>query len=140
MISQSVSENNVSLIIRKEGLPRVLRALRTELLHEDPEGLRGPVVNPDSSFSRIECEDDVSVIAVLGRGMSGTPGIAARVFSTVAKEGINIKMIAQGSSEINISFVIKDKERAKAVLALHQEFGLGHGLIEETAPARLSKK
>ena len=57
--------------------------------------------------------------------MIGTPGIAGRVFSTVAKQGINIRMIAQGSSEINISFVIRDKDRKMAVVALHEEFILG---------------
>jgi len=62
---------------------------------------------------------------VLGRGMIGTPGIAGRVFSAVARQGINIRMIAQGSSEINISFVIKEKDRSRAVVALHEEFVLG---------------
>lgn len=130
MISQSVSESNVSLVIKKEGLSKVIRTLKQRLLHEEDEGssTRGSSSQSkkrNSVFAKIEYEDDVAVIAVLGRGMIGMPGIAGRVFTTVAKKGINIRMIAQGSSEINISFVIKEKDRSKAVIALHEEFGLG---------------
>jgi len=124
MMSQSVSENNVSLVIKRSELPKVVKAFRKDLLLEDPDDSepdhkRG---NKNTKFSNLDFEDDVSIVAVLGRGMIGTPGIAGRVFSTVANQGINIRMIAQGSSEINISFVIKDKDRNKAVAALHEEF------------------
>ena len=56
--------------------------------------------------------------------MIGVPGIAGRVFTIVANEGINIRMIAQGSSEINISFVIKERDRVRALLALHNDLFL----------------
>jgi aspartate kinase len=69
-------------------------------------------------------EDDVCIIAAVGAEMKGTPGVAARVFSAVAKAGVNVRMIAQGSSELNISFVVTEKDGPKAVLALHKEFGL----------------
>jgi len=129
MMSQSVSENNVSLAIRKNEVPKVVKAFRRDLLLEDPDSdsAKRNVSTSESlasktKFSKLDFEDDVSIVAVLGRGMIGTPGIAGRVFSTVAKQGINIRMIAQGSSEINISFVIKDKDRNRAVAALHEEF------------------
>jgi aspartate kinase len=131
MMSQSVSENNVSLVIKRAELSKVVRAFKRELLMEDPdvtdksEGSARTFSNTGTSntkFSKLDYEDDVSIVAVLGRGMIGTPGIAGRVFSSVARQGINIRMIAQGSSEINISFVIKDKDRNKAVSALHEEF------------------
>ena len=131
MMSQSVSENNVSLVIKRTELSKVVRAFKRELLMEDPdvtdksEGSARTFSNTGTSntkFSKLDYEDDVSIVAVLGRGMIGTPGIAGRVFSSVARQGINIRMIAQGSSEINISFVIKDKDRNKAVSALHEEF------------------
>lgn len=142
MISQSVSESNVSLVIKKDGLPKIIRTLRERLLQveeaEDQysDSLSSALAEPlivtnsmrnqkNSVFAKVEFEDDVAVIGVLGKGMIGIPGIAGRVFSTVAKQGINIRMIAQGSSEINISFVIKEKDRARAVLALHEEFSLG---------------
>src|SRR5579875_761957 len=137
MMSQSVSENNVSLAIKRDQLPKVVRAFKKELLFEDPDSLekRGVELQPpkksfsngNSKFSILDYEDDVAIVAVLGRGMIGTPGIAGRVFSAVARQGINIRMIAQGSSEINISFVIKEKDRSRAVVALHEEFVLGKG-------------
>jgi aspartate kinase len=125
MMSQSVSENNVSLVVKRESMHKVVRAFKKELLLEDPDSV--VKTNPDAratKFNFLDYEDDVTIVAVLGRGMIGTPGIAGRVFSTVAKQGINIRMIAQGSSEINISFVIKDRDRSKAVAALHEEFVL----------------
>ncbi len=129
MMSQSVSENNVSLVIKKNSLPKVLQAFRSQLLFEKVDAhekeTKASPQQASRRFSKIEYEDDVSIVAVLGRGMIGTPGIAGRVFSTVARHGINIRMIAQGSSEINISFVIKEKERSRAVVALHEEFLLG---------------
>jgi len=52
----------------------------------------------------------------------GTKGIAAKLFQTVAEEGVNIIMIAQGSSEVNISFMVRESEGEKAVKALHKKF------------------
>jgi len=70
----------------------------------------------------VNAEDDVGVIAVVGAGMQGSQGVAARVFNALAKKGINIRMIAQGSSELNISIVIKEKNCENAVKAIHEEF------------------
>ena len=70
----------------------------------------------------IKYKDNVSIIAVVGAGMRGTKGVAARIFSSVAKAGVNILMIAQGSSEVNISFVVLRKDARKAANALHKEF------------------
>ena len=69
-------------------------------------------------------EPDVCVIAVLGNGMKGTPGVAARVFKAIARIGINVRMIAQGSSELNISFVVRKRDGVKSVKVLHKEFHL----------------
>jgi aspartate kinase len=54
--------------------------------------------------------------------MRGIKGVAARTFGAVAKNNINVIMIAQGSSELNLAFVIDGNDRNKAVKALHQEF------------------
>ncbi|MDG6999467.1 MAG: aspartate kinase [Nitrososphaerota archaeon] len=124
MMSQSVSENNVSLVVRRDALHKVVRAFKRELLLEDPDSKVKTTSDGRAKFNFLDYEDDVTILAVLGRGMIGTPGIAGRVFSTVAMQGVNVRMIAQGSSEINISFVIKDKDRTKAVTALHEEFVL----------------
>jgi aspartokinase/homoserine dehydrogenase 1 len=66
----------------------------------------------------------VAVIAVVGRGMAGTPGIAARVFSALAAGGVNVIAIAQGSSELNISFVVAAADAAEATRRVHAAFQL----------------
>jgi len=111
MISQSVSEANISFIIKRKDLEKAITAFETSIFRKD-------------FIQNIETEEDISVIAVVGAGMKGTPGVAARVFNAVAKQGINVRMIAQGSSELNISFVVKEKDSEKAIQAIHKEFGL----------------
>jgi aspartate kinase len=112
MISTAASEANISMIIKRGLLGRAISNLEIALLE------RGGVV------SEVSAEDDVAVIAVMGANMKGTLGVASRIFSTVAKKGINIRMIAQGSSELNISFVVKEKDGAAVVRAIHEEFNL----------------
>ena len=112
MISTAASEANISMIIRRALLGRAISSLEIALLD------RGGLV------SEISVEDDVAVIAVMGANMKGTLGVASKIFSTVAKKGINIRMIAQGSSELNISFVVKEKDGAAVVQAIHEEFKL----------------
>ena len=63
-----------------------------------------------------------AIICVVGEGMRHTPGVAARIFSALAKEGVNIEMISQGASEINVTFIIDGNEMEKAIRALHKEF------------------
>jgi len=111
MISQSVSEANISLVIRRPRLEEAVTALK-----ESP--LTGDVIR------EVTAERDVCILAAVGAGMRGTPGVAARVFGAVARRGINVRMIAQGSSELNISLVVGEAEGPEAVRALHEEFGL----------------
>jgi aspartate kinase len=112
MISAAASEANISMIIKRGLLGRAISNLEIALLE------RGGVVN------EVTAEDDVAVIAVMGAHMKGTLGVASSIFSTVAKKGINIRMIAQGSSELNISFVVKEKDGVAVVRAIHEEFNL----------------
>jgi len=111
MISQSVSEANISFIIERRSLEKAVNALEIALLG------RGLI-------REVTAEDDVCVVAVVGAGMRGTPGVASRVFSAVARRGINVRMIAQGSSELNISFAVKKSDGEDAVQAIHEEFRL----------------
>jgi len=111
MISQSVSESNISLVIQRNLLERAVNTLEIALLGRD-------------YIREIMPEDDVCVVAVLGAGMKGMPGVASRIFSAVAKKGINVRMIAQGSSELNVSFVVKEKNGDETVRAIHKEFNL----------------
>ena len=112
MISQSVSESSISLIVKRDLLEKAIAAIETFLL--------------SSGIAKdVEVDEDVAVVAVIGEGMKGTPGIAARVFKAVASKGINVKMISQGASELNISFVVSEAEAIDAVRAVHDEFNLG---------------
>ena len=112
MISTAASEASISMIIRRGLLGRAISNLEIALLD------RGGLV------SEVSSEDDVAVIAVMGANMRGTLGVASKIFTTVAKKGINIRMIAQGSSELNISFVVKEKDGEAVVRAIHEEFKL----------------
>ncbi|MGA3111289.1 MAG: aspartate kinase [Candidatus Bathyarchaeia archaeon] len=112
MISTAASEANISMVIRRGVLGRAISNLEIALLD------RGGLVSDISS------EDDVAVIAVVGANMKGTLGVASKIFTTVAKKGINIRMIAQGSSELNISFVVKEKDGEAVVRAIHEAFNL----------------
>jgi aspartate kinase len=111
MISQSVSESNISLVIQRSLLERAVNTLEIALLGRD-------------FIREIVSEEDVCVVAVLGAGMKGMPGVASRIFSAVAQKGINVRMIAQGSSELNVSFVVKEKDGEETVRAIHKEFKL----------------
>ncbi|MCH9680880.1 MAG: ACT domain-containing protein, partial [Deltaproteobacteria bacterium] len=70
-----------------------------------------------------------SAVAVVGDGMAGSPGIAARFFTNLARAGINIRAIAQGSSERNISAVIDSSDVTRALRAVHSEFYLSDKTI-----------
>jgi len=114
MISQGSSEVNISLVIEKDDLRKAVRAIKRSFERLGIE-------------SRVEHSDKVAIIAVVGAGMRGTKGVAARVFQAVARAGVNVLMIAQGSSEVNISFVVLEKDVKAAALALHREFILSKG-------------
>ena len=65
---------------------------------------------------------DKSIICVVGEGMKHTPGIAGKAFSALGKNQINIEMISQGASEINITLIVDGKDAEKAVKVLHKEY------------------
>jgi aspartate kinase len=112
MISQASSENNITLAINQNE-----KDLAQNILQQsDFFG---------SQWLNIDVINKVSLIAVVGSGMLNTPGIAARIFSSLARENVNIIAIAQGSSEMNISLVIGRKDLEKALQAIHAEFKLG---------------
>ena len=87
---------------------------------------------PETLLSELEeiadvtCEDQQAIVCLVGEDIHGKPGIAADVFTTVAKAGVNVRMISQGASEINISFVIKESDVPQAVRHLHAHFFPSH--------------
>jgi aspartate kinase len=111
MVSSAVSEANISLIINRNQTQKAMSTLEIALLGR-------------SMGNEVTSEDDVCVIAVMGANMKGSLGVASRIFTAVANKKINIRMIAQGSSELNISFVVKEKDGALAVNTIHKEFNL----------------
>ncbi len=117
MISQSVSESDISLVLSEKKVDKAKALIETKLL--------GPV------FREVMLDRKCAAIAAIGSGMRGTPGVAARIFKAVSSKGINIKMIAQGSSETNISFVVNEEDGEEAVRSIHEEFDLGRGQLED---------
>ena len=112
MISQGSSEATISCIVARKDTDNAVRALQLALLGQ---GLVDKVV----------AEKDACIIAVVGSGMKGTPGVAARIFGAVARKKINVRVVAQGSSEHNVSFVVSEGQGPEAVRAIHEEFQLG---------------
>lgn len=107
MISQASSERTISMIIDEGHLEPALSALKAEF---------------DKLARDITYDRDVCALAVVGAGMRGTPGIAGRLFSSLGKNKVNVMMIAQGSSEHNISWVVKSEDMEKAMHTVHREF------------------
>ncbi len=110
MISQGSSEANISLIIDESHLDAAVGAL-TPIVKQG--------VVREATYDR-----DVAAVAVVGAGMAGTPGTGGRIFSALGRAGINTMMISQGSSEVNVSFVVKGSEGKRALQVLHDEFRL----------------
>ncbi len=115
MITQSSSEQNICFVIQQTNTDRVLKVLQRDLELE----LSRRVID------RIAAQQSVAIVAVVGAGMKGTPGISAKVFGALGRNRINVVAIAQGSSEYNISLLIDGKDIQDAVRAIHAEFGLG---------------
>ncbi len=78
------------------------------------------IVRELGSFARVTVEDNKAIVCVVGEQLKLTPGIAGKVFKTI--EDINVYMISQGASEINLSFVVDEEQARRVVAALHQEF------------------
>ncbi|MBC7316252.1 MAG: ACT domain-containing protein, partial [Chloroflexi bacterium] len=114
MITQSSSEQSICFVLRTVDTPGVVKTVEEELALELMRG----------SIDAVRNQDGVAIIAVVGAGMRGKPGIAVRVFQALAERGINIISIAQGSSEYNLSLVVAQGDVDEGVRAIHKQFGL----------------
>jgi aspartate kinase len=110
MISQSPSESSISMVVKKDDLDTAITTLDLTLVN--------------NLIKNVKVNEDVAVIAVVGSGMRGIKGIAAKVFTSISEKKINVIMIAQGSSELNLAFVVNNSDCEKAVRSLHQTFML----------------
>ncbi len=112
MISQASSEHNVCIIVPKKDGKKGMKTLRDEFEIDIAKKI----------IDDITIQEPVSIVAVVGEGMIGTKGIAGKTFDAVAQADVNIIAIAQGSSELNISFVVEQRDAAKAVQSIHNAF------------------
>jgi len=110
MISQGPSESSISIVLDKDDLGKAIASLELKLL--------GKVIR------HLNVLEDVSIVAAVGSGMRGIKGIAGKIFTSIARENVNVIMIVQGSSELNLAFVVRDVDCENAVKSLHKEFGL----------------
>ena len=113
-IFQASSESSIGFTLPETEAERGVRAVRNAFREELASGL----------IDSVSARSGMAVVAVVGDGMAGTPGIAARVFAALADGGVNVVAIAQGSSERNISFVVTESDVAVAVRQIHAAFQL----------------
>ena len=114
LISQASSEHSICIAVPEELAERARKVI-TEAFSDELDS--GQIQSVDITRAQ-------SIVAVVGDGMEGTPGIASRFFGALARSGINIRAIAQGSSERNISAVVDSEEATKALRAAHSGFYL----------------
>lgn len=112
LITQSSSEHSISFAVHPSDAAQALKIIKQEFeLELQANILVMPVI-----------EDNLSVLAIVGENMKRTPGMSGRLFSALGRNGINVRAIAQGSSELNISVIISKENLAKALNAVHDAF------------------
>ncbi len=109
LISQASSEQSICFAVPSEAADLVVAAICREFERE--------IARRD--IDRVWASEEAVIISVVGAGMIHTPGIAGKVFSTLGSNRVNVVAIAQGSSEVSISFIVEASDGAKAVRALH---------------------
>lgn len=112
LISQASSEHSICFAVE----PGVSEAARKAVDAEFQAEIMAGSVRP------IRVERDQSIVAVVGDGMRDRPGIAGRVFGILGRRGVNVRAVAQGSSERNISMVVARADEGRAVRWIHREF------------------
>ncbi len=110
MISQNPSESSITIVVKKTDMDRAVNALEMEHL--------GKIIK------KLEVTSDIAIVALIGAGMRGTAGVASKVFGSIADKKLNVVMITQGSSELNLAFAVRDHDAKTAVRAIHDEFKL----------------
>lgn len=114
LITQASSEYSITFAVNQEDLSRAKTAINSTFEKEIAA----------KQIRLEESSEEQCIIAVVGENMKSVPGISGRLFETLGMNGINIAAIAQGSSELNISFVIDKKDESKALNLIHDSFFL----------------
>jgi aspartokinase/homoserine dehydrogenase 1 len=112
MISQASSEHSICVALRDGEAHSALRALQHELK---------PLVAA-KLITSVELAGGMEIVAVIGANMKGKPGVSGKLFGALGAAGVNVHVIAQGSSEMNISFVIEQRDHVEALNVLHGAF------------------
>ena len=114
LVSQAASENNTSIGVKDEDADNAVRVLNDEFRLEIEDGRMFPM----------HAESGLATVAIVGENMRRTPGISGKLFEVLGRSGISIIAIAQGASEMNISFVVKGTDLRKALNVLHDSLFL----------------
>jgi aspartokinase/homoserine dehydrogenase 1 len=114
LISQGSSEHSICFAIPQAEAEKAERIVRQAFAAELARG----------QVQRVDVSADCSILSVVGDGMAGAPGVAAKVFGSLGAAGVNVRAIAQGSSERNISVVIDERQTTRALLTVHSSFYL----------------
>ena len=109
LISQGSSEHSICCAIPQEQAERAAEVVKRAFERELEEG----------QIQSVDIDADQAILAVVGDGMAGTPGIAAKVFTSLGASGVNVRAIAQGASERNISAVVEGRSAMRALRAVH---------------------
>ena len=120
-VLQVFEDNEISVEHMPSGIDTMTVLVRKEQFEDKEQQVLSSihkVVNPDV----IELESDLGLIAVVGRGMRATRGTAGRIFSALAHAHINVKIIDQGSCELNIIIGVKDTDFKSAIRAIYEIF------------------
>jgi aspartokinase/homoserine dehydrogenase 1 len=112
LITQASSEHSVCFAVLPVDAEKAAKALKHEFRYE----IR------DKMISEIEVQKQLTILAIVGEKMRQTPGVSGKTFQALGKRGINVAAIAQGSSELNISVVVSNRDQIKALNALHETF------------------
>ncbi len=118
LISQASSENSISIAIEKDAEKVAKKAIHSEFEKEISNG----------QINKIEIETELSVVAIVGENMKHSTGIAGKLFSTMGKSGVNVIAIAQGASELNISWVVRNDDLRKTLNVVHESFFLSENI------------
>ena len=109
LISQGSSEHSICCAVPQNQAARAAAVVRAAFERELHEG----------QIQSIDVDLDLAILAVVGDGMAGVPGIAAKVFNALGSASVNVRAIAQGASERNISVVIEGRHETRALRAVH---------------------
>jgi aspartate kinase len=113
--SSSSYRQSFCFLVRRDEVAKVTEQIEAGLALEFAHGYLKP----------LGVDQQVGLLAVVGEGMRGTPGLAGRIFSAISRHDVNIIAIAQGSSEMTISIVVHRDGLQRAIRAIHEECGLG---------------